>query len=197
MTAGPLVKAKITAIDPPFTDVECLFNPKEYQIQRSNNWGAADNSTKNAHDLTFSGSSGAKLTMQLFFDTYLTGRSSNSTNVKDVREYTDKLWQMMNIPEQGRDPKTQKGRPPRVLFTWGESWLFNAVITQMEQKYTMFMPNGIPVRAMVNIDFQEAVEHKSLITSNATKVMHQLIRESNPQLDLRYLQALGQKPKPI
>lgn len=187
MTTGPLVKAKISAIDPPFTQVECLFNPKEYQIQRSNNWGAADNSTKNAYDLTFSGSSGAKLTMQLFFDTYLTGRGVNSTAVRDVREYTDKLWKMMNIPEDSRDPKTKKGRPPRVLFTWGESWLFNAVITSMEQKYTMFMPNGIPVRAMVSIEFQEAIEHKSLMAANATTQMEQQIRQGNPQKDLRFL----------
>lgn len=190
MTTGPLVKAKVSAIDPPFTHVECLFNPKEYQIQRSNNWGAADNSTKNAHDLTFSGSSGAKLSMQLFFDTYLTGRGTNTTSVQDVREYTDKLWKMMNIPEEGRDPKTQKGRPPRVLFTWGENWLFNAVITSMEQKYTMFMPNGIPVRAMVSIEFQEAVEHKSLISSGGTAQQDAQIRLENPQRDLRRPQPL-------
>lgn len=187
MTTGPLVKAKIKAIDSPFTEVTCLFNPKEYQIQRSNNWGAADNSTKNAHDLTFSGSSGAKLSMQLFFDTYLTGRDQKSTSVKDVRAYTDLLWQMMNIPEGARDPKTKKGRPPRVLFTWGESWLFNAVITSMEQKYTMFMPNGIPVRAMVSIEFQEAVEHKSLVASNASSQVRQLLRQNNPEQDLRLL----------
>lgn len=192
MSSGPLVKAIIRAIEPPNTVVECLFNPKEYQIQRSNNWGPADNSTKDAHDLTFSGSSGAKLSMQLFFDTYLTKRG-NGTSVVDVRTYTDKLWEMMNINDALRDPKTQKGRPPRVIFTWGQSWLFKAVITSMDQKFTMFMPNGIPVRAMVSVEFQEAEEHKALRASGGAGANAN--RQGNPETDLRT--ASGSKPRAV
>lgn len=159
MTDGPLVKAIIKSIEGPKIEVECLFNPKEYQVQKTNNWGPADNSTKDASDLTFSGGSGAKLSMQLFFDTYL---RDNEKTVRDVREYTDLLWQLMNIQEALRDPKTKKGRPPKVLFIWGKNWLFNAVITSMQQQYTLFMPNGMPVRAMVTVEFQEALEHRTL-----------------------------------
>lgn len=167
MSDGPLTKAEIHTIEGDLIKVECLFNPKEYQIQRSNNWGNADNSTKNANDLTFSGSSGAKLNLQLFFDTYL---RDDRNSVKDVREYTDKLWKMMNIQEALRDPKTQKGRPPRVLFSWGKNWLFNAVITTMQQQYTLFTPTGMPVRAMVTVEFQESLEHASLRSSGSEAI---------------------------
>lgn len=162
MSDGPLTKARIHTIEGTLISVDCLFNPKEYQVQRSNNWGPADNSTKNASDLTFSGSSGAKLSLQLFFDTYLRDPKDSHT-IKDVREYTDKLWKMMNIQDALRDPKTQKGRPPRVLFSWGKNWLFNAVITTMQQQYTLFTPTGMPVRAMVTVEFQESLEHPSLM----------------------------------
>ncbi|AZI44507.1 hypothetical protein EHF33_16465 (plasmid) [Deinococcus psychrotolerans] len=168
MSDGPLIKANIHTIEGPKISVDCLFNPKEYQVQRSNNWGQADNSTKNAFDLTFSGSSGAKLSLQLFFDTYL---RENDREVKDVRVYTDKLWQMMNIEDSLRDPKTQKGRPPRVLFQWGKNWLFNAVMTSMQQQYTLFTPSGMPVRAMVTVEFQESLEHSSLMASSSTSEM--------------------------
>lgn len=185
MSSGPLVKAVIRTIEPPKIEVTCLFNPNEYQLQRSNNWGQADNSTKDGSDMTFSGSSGAKLSMQLFFDTYLTERTSNSEMAKDVREYTDQLWQMMNISDTLRDPKTQKGRPPKVIFSWGKNWLFNAVITSMEQKYTMFTPSGMPVRAMVTIEFQEAVEHRSLIAVGAAGMQSAVLRTTNPEIDQR------------
>lgn len=184
MSSGPLVKARIQTIDPPSIMLECLFNPKEYQLQRSNNWGQADNSTKNAHDMTFSGSSGAKLSMQLFFDTYLSARSPNAAP-EDVRVHTDKLWRMMNVAEENRDKKTQKGRPPRVLFSWGKNWLFNAVITSMEQKYVMFMPDGMPVRAMVTIEFQEAVEHNTLFAGGSTSAISQAVRTVSGEIDQR------------
>lgn len=176
MTTGPLVKAKIQSIEGKKIEVTCLFNPKEYQLQRSNNWGSAENSTKNAFDLTFSGSSGAKLSMQLFFDTYLQGRAPGSAQAQDVRVYTDPLWQLMNIDDTLRDPKTQKGRPPRVLFTWGKNWLFNAVITSMQQQYTMFTPSGMPVRAMVTVEFQESAEHRTLM-ADGTSARSEAIRD--------------------
>lgn len=162
MSNGPLVKAVIKSRETS-EYVECLFNPKEYQVQKTNNWGPADNSTKDAHDLTFSGGSGAKLSMQLFFDTYL---RDDQTTVQDVRKHTDKLWQLMNIKPNLTDPKTKKGRPPKVVFMWGKNWLFDAVITSMQQQYTLFMPDGMPVRAMVTVEFQEALEHKTLMGSS-------------------------------
>lgn len=171
MSDGPLTKAEIHTIEGPLLKVECLFNPKQYQIKRSNSWGKAENSTKNAFDMTFSGSSGASLTLDLFFDTYL--RDERNV-VKDVREYTDTLWKMMNMMPD-IDPKTQKGRPPRVLFSWGKNWLFNAVIVSMQQQYTLFLPSGMPVRAMVSLELQESLEHKSL-TSSGTEAISQKFR---------------------
>ncbi len=168
MPDGPLIKARIQTIEGPHLEVECLFNPKEYLIQRSNSWGPVENSKTNASDLTFSGSSGAKLSLQLFFDTYLRsgdGKGAAQTP-QDVRVYTDQLWQMMNIQGVFKT-ETDKSRPPRVLFSWGKNWLFNAVITTMQQQYTLFTPSGMPVRAMVTAEFQESLEHLSLMAANS------------------------------
>lgn len=184
MSSGPLVKAVIRTIEGPQLSVECLFNPKEYQIQRSNSWDPSYNSAKKAQDLNFSGSSSAKLSMQLFFDTYLADRQANSAMAKDVRVYTDVLWRMMNPDETRIDPKSKKGRPPRVMFSWGKNWLFDAVITSMEQKFIMFTPTGMPLRAMVTIEFLEAIEHKKL-QQGEPSVQSALYRTMSPEIDQR------------
>ena len=40
----------------------------------------------------------------------------------------------------------KKGKPTSVLFQWGQTWHFQAVITDIEQQFTLFMPDGTPVR---------------------------------------------------
>ena len=59
---------------------------------------------------------------------------------KDVRkEYTDKIWKLMIVDPKLVDAKNKKGRPPKVIFQWGQTWLFKAVIASITQKFTMFI----------------------------------------------------------
>ena len=90
------------------------------------------------------------LQLQLFFDTFETK--------KDVRDaYTEKIWNMMRVHDDPKvqDPKTKKGRPPLVQFHWGKAWSFEAVITSIQQKFTLFLNDGTPVRAELTIAFQQ------------------------------------------
>jgi nucleoid-associated protein YgaU len=50
------------------------------------------------------------------------------------------------------DPKTHA--PPVLLFTWG-SFSFTCVLARASQKFIMFRPDGIPVRAKVQVTFNE------------------------------------------
>jgi nucleoid-associated protein YgaU len=99
-------------------------------------------------------------------DTYA---DANSGQAKDVRkEYTDKLWKLMTVDEKLKDKKNKKGRPPTVRFQWGSAWSFNAVVTSLSQKFTLFLSDGTPVRATVTVTFQQIKDETQLAAQNPT-----------------------------
>jgi nucleoid-associated protein YgaU len=117
--------------------------------------------------LTFGGGQPATLAMELFFDTYAAARGGGEA--KDVRkEYTDAIWKLMSVNDKLRDKKTNKGRPPTVRFQWGDAWSFNAVLTNVSQKFTLFLPNGTPVRATLTVTFQQVKDEAALAPQNPT-----------------------------
>ena len=83
--------------------------------------------------------------MQLFFDTY--------EKNEDVRKYTQLIIDLTKI-----DTYNGVMRPPRCLFSWGKVFNFVSVIKSLSYKYTMFQQDGTPVRATMDVTFQEAVD---------------------------------------
>lgn len=151
--ASSLTRAVIINLDRPGPPITCLFNPKEYRFSKSNTWSPGVVPGTNLPRLDFAGGQSATLQMQLFFDTYAQGL--------DVRKaYTDAIWALMLVDETLIDTNTLKGRPPRVLFQWGSTWLFEAVITAITQTFTLFLPTGIPVRATLDVTFQQFKDEK-------------------------------------
>jgi len=160
MSDASPAKATITNLDTK-RSVECMFNPKEYSFSKTNTWNPGETPSKNAPEMQFKGGQPATLTLQLFFDTYASG--------KDVRkEYTDALWGLMVIDPSLKDPKNEYGRPPKVLFQWGRNWAFEAVITSLKQQFTLFLNDGTPVRATVDVTFQQMRDTSQLAPQNPT-----------------------------
>jgi len=147
-----LAKAQIINLDAPGSkSISCMFNPKEYSFAKQNNWTLGTATGANMPPIEFGGGQPATMQMQLFFDTYAEGR--------DVRaDYTDAIWQLMMVDNSLRDPKTSKGRPPKVRFQWGAAWSFDAVITSVTQSFTLFLSDGTPVRATLDVAFQQIVD---------------------------------------
>jgi len=147
--------------------VECYFNPKEYTFSKSNNWSPDPKAGYNVPQLNFGGGQPATLQMELFFDTYAKSRSGGKC--EDVRRvYTDKIWKLMIVNEKLKDKKNKKGRPPKVRFHWGNAWFFNAVITSISQKFTLFDTDGTPVRATLTVSFQQIQDTAELGAQNPT-----------------------------
>lgn len=132
--------------------IKCMFNPYEYTISKSNTY---DQKPKNNSDVVhaeFKQSGSQNLKLSLFFDTY--------EQRSDVSQETEKLWKLMSVSRT--DPKdaakqkteTKKKRPPYVRFEWGV-FQFTAVITEMTQKFTLFLHDGTPVRATVDVTFMQ------------------------------------------
>jgi hypothetical protein len=139
------------------TAIPCMFNPYEYTLTKSNNFAEVDsaNGTNTPMaNLTMAGPQ--TLTLELVFDTYSSG--------DDVSLITDQLWELMRVSESARPDKRPSGNQdrreaPLVAFSWGV-FFFVSYITNMTQKFTLFTPKGIPVRAKVSITFTQYTDIK-------------------------------------
>ncbi|ACO45547.1 hypothetical protein DEDE109153_04740 [Deinococcus deserti] len=138
--------------------IVCMFNPREYTISRKVEWDNQTNDTNDEGNKVYKGGSPASMTLELFFDTYANRKSANQ--VEDVRKYTGPVWELIRMDPstkpQASNPNVEKGRPPTVLFQWGGTWHFTAVITNIEQQFTLFMPDGTPVRSIMKVTFEQA-----------------------------------------
>lgn len=162
MSTATLAKATITNVDfPAEGTVTCMFNPKEYSISKQNSWESKPTPGQNVPQLEFTSGGAATLQMQLLFDTYEAD--------KDVREeHTRHLWKLMMVDSRLRYPNSEKARPPKVRFVWGKSWMFDSVITSLKQQFTLFSPLGFPVRALVDVTFQQITDATQLVSQNPT-----------------------------
>ena len=71
------------------------------------------------------------LSLKLYFDTYESGDK--------LTDITEKLWKFME-PGEEKGSKT-KNYPPEVAFKWGP-FSFEAYVTDMTQKFTLFKSDG-------------------------------------------------------
>ncbi|HOR01192.1 MAG TPA: LysM peptidoglycan-binding domain-containing protein [Anaerolineae bacterium] len=129
--------------------VHCMFNPQEYTLSKANEYSAKPAKGKDLPAIIFAKAGAETLRLQLFFDTY--------ADQTDVRVHTDKLWKMMRVCEERTNASTNKGEPPHVLFSWGH-FEFEAVITDITQKFTLFSDKGIPLRTTVDVTFQQITD---------------------------------------
>ncbi len=165
--SGELAKAVIFVVDGVMAGqmIECMFRPKEYAITKQNNWQSKEAKGKSTPQLEFRGGGASNLTMELFFDTYEAD--------DDVRKHTSRILQLMSIDPILKDKTTAKGRPPMCRFQWGPVIAFNAVITNINQKFTMFKSDGTPVRATLNVTFREVEEANKFPAQNPTTMSKQ------------------------
>jgi len=139
--------------------VLCMFNPYEYSISKQNSYEQASTKGRNIPDVRFRQGGAQTLTLRLLFDTYAEG--------EDVRNHTAPLWQMMMVDEDKTDQRTNKSEPPHCIFQWGR-FEFEAVITRMDEKLTLFLKDGTPVRTLVNISLQQVVDEEEHAKQNPT-----------------------------
>jgi hypothetical protein len=125
--------------------IECLFNPKEYSISKSSSWQKKQNSSS-IPNLQYGGGEPRKLSLDLFFD-------ATDKVDGDVRGITEKLFALLEAAKKYKQEK--KKRPPTVEFHWGRTWTFPAVIDSLSVQYTLFRPDGTPVRAMAKLSLTQ------------------------------------------
>ncbi|WP_437937081.1 CIS tube protein [Sorangium sp. So ce341] len=170
-----LIRAKIK-VEHTGEELEVMFNPEEYSLNRDNNFASQAIPGLSSPLLQFAHGNLRTLEMELLFDTY--------EKLTDVRDKTQKLIKMMEI-----DPHLHA--PPILNVSWA-SLQFRCVLTRAAQKFILFLPDGRPVRARVNVSFTEFVdpEHESKQikrqTADYTKVHHVVDGETLSAIAARY-----------
>lgn len=159
--------------------MEVMFNPEEYTVNADINYAQQTVPGLSAPVIQFVSGNMQTLEMELLIDTYEAhggetvaasgevnggdpaaaaggGSSSSGESAcirsvnaagEDVRIHTRKITDLMNI-----DPTTHA--PPVLLFTWG-SLSFDCVLARASQRFIMFRSDGIPVRARLQVTFNE------------------------------------------
>ena len=155
-----LVKAKLKNLDTGAA-IEFQFNPTDYSMSKSVGYSDAVDIGGNVPRPEFTGGSGVVLTLKLFFDTTKTGADVRST-------YTNKLWALALVAPSATDSATNKGKPPMCEFQWGSGPAFKAVVTQITQNFLLFLENGTPVRATVDLTLKQAVDAAIFPAQNPT-----------------------------
>jgi hypothetical protein len=142
----PLEKAKLTNTNTG-DSVDVLFNPEEYTLAREINYAQAAIPGLSSPLIQFVNGALQTLEMELLVDTLEGHPAAGAKAGSDVRGQTRKVVDLMNI-----DPKTHA--PPIVLFAWG-SLTFTCVLARATQRFIMFRQDGIPVRARLQVTFNE------------------------------------------
>lgn len=150
-----LVKAFLTRKDNPALVVPCLFNPKELSVEKSNQFAEVNIPGLSSPIYQFVRGNARSVTMDLFFDTYEEGI--------DVRLFTDRItgWDagsmFSKLPGAAKglmDIDSELHAPPVCLFIWG-AFIFQCIIERVSKRFTMFLPEGIPVRATLSVTLKE------------------------------------------
>jgi len=122
------------------------YNPEEYTINQDNNFATQNIPGLSGPLVQFVSGNQRTLEMELLFDTW----DTPSLTKADVRDKTRRVTRLMEI-----DPTLHA--PPQLEVSWG-SMEFCCVLTRATQRFIMFTPEGVPVRARLNVTFSEVID---------------------------------------
>ena len=122
------------------------YNPEEYSVSKDNNFAAQSIPGLGSPLVQFVNGNQRTLEVELFFDSYDT-----PTFVKeDVRVQTDQVAGLMKLDSDLHAPP--------VLVVGMASLQFRCVLSRVNQRFIMFLPSGVPVRARLTCTFIEYVD---------------------------------------
>lgn len=145
--AASLIKFHLADADVPAVveEITVIFNPSEIAIQKVAPWKTHAVSEESP-ELEFTKGKPHKLGMDLIIDTSAEGTSAE--------EPVQELQALVHV--DGGPPH----RPPVVRFSWGSAGEFSCVLERLDVTYTLFRPDGVPVRAEISITLNECVADK-------------------------------------
>ena len=140
--------------------VEVRFNPTEYTLNKSAQIAEVNIPGLDSPILQFVRGQTETLSLDLFFDSTEDGMDDNA---KPVTELTDQFYKLIKI-----DGATHA--PPVCFFSWGSGFPgqrlyqstgsqlrngFKCVVESVRQRFTLFSPQGVPLRATLTVSLKE------------------------------------------
>lgn len=166
--AIPIAKLCITKYDykdNPKDSFYVLYNPETIDLSRELAVKSKDAVGGNTEQKQFVGMGAQSLSMELFFDTFSSGLEVGGTLFEkaalglnsllpspaktDVRKFSDKVYNLMQVDGDMH-------APPLVKLEWG-SLVFKGILVSCSQRFTKFSETGVPVRATLNVRFEEVI----------------------------------------
>jgi hypothetical protein len=139
---------------PDSNQIEVQFNPEKYSLTKGVQIAELGVPGLDSPILQFVRGQNEKITLELFFDTTDFGMVGD---VEDVRDQTVDIYDLLKI-----NPETHA--PPRCMLSWGDGGqLFSfgsnlnprCVVESVSEEFNLFSPDGIPLRARLNVTFRE------------------------------------------
>ena len=144
-TRSGLVPAKIKEADGSIV-VNFMFNPKEYTIAQQVDYNTEPMGDSTERTELRNVASRTLNLPELIFDTY-----------EEMTDVTQKTQGLLDLLQPKEEQGQNKPVPRKVLFEWG-TFSFEAYLTSVTQRFTLFRPDGTPVRAMVTVELREYTE---------------------------------------
>jgi nucleoid-associated protein YgaU len=189
--------------------IEVQFNPTEYAFEKTAKFGEVSLPGLDSPILQFVRGESEKLTLELFFDgsskpagggllgALGTGIGGGGTEEpKTVVQRVDAFYRLVKI-------SGSLHTPPLVRITWGEAFpgavtseseaptpTFDAVVETVNRRYTLFDPEGVPLRCIVALTvreyrtLREQLTELNLQTSDHTRI--HVVREGETLPKIAY-----------
>jgi len=127
--------------------ITVMFNPEQYTLSKDVNYAQAAVPGLSSPLLQFVNGNLQTLELELLLDTLEAHPESGTAAGEDVRPLVRRLTSLMDV-----DPS--RHAPPPLLFTWS-SLGFDCVLARATQRFVMFLSDGTPVRARLQVTFNE------------------------------------------
>jgi hypothetical protein len=140
MALGPLAKATIFDTESG-RGIPVMYNPEEIRLEQGNVFAEVGIPGLDSPPVQYVRGRARTLVMDLFFDTFEAGA--------DVRAFSNQVVALLQT-----HPRTKA--PPVLVFSMGQ-FQFRCVLVEAGARYTMFLRDGTPARAVLSVRFQEFV----------------------------------------
>jgi len=145
----------IASLDDPAIAVIAHYNPSELAVGKTLPWStkneqndpkATTRSSQDSHE--YKGTPARTMALELLFDGYEDGRS--------VEPIID-LLEVLSTVREPESPIEELRRPHFCVVVFGEGIRpLRSIIKSLKVRYTMFGRDGTPLRAVVNLELEEA-----------------------------------------
>lgn len=134
------------------------YNPGEYALSKGAQFADINIPGLDAPVLQFVRGEAETLSLELFFDSTEAGTGASA---ESVAEQVDVFYRLVKI-------EGELHTPPIVRITWGEGFpgvthdqsagplpAFDCVVVSCDRRFTLFNPEGLPLRATVSLQLRE------------------------------------------